>query len=290
MMAQTHPISISSETHGLAGNLVLPTEASAERPVAGLVVLGGPGPMPLQRYSAEGAKQWPVLWTEAFGAAHLAGLCYDQRGSGLSTGLYHEADWWALYEDAKAAAEMLAVQPEVGRTIALAWADGVGYALHLAAEGKVDGLVLIAPGYLTSEARYATQMAELAARKGLSDRVVQIRVNQWRGEVAAVRERVAKGELTTSSDIGGQIVTTNLNRFLQGVEYDPAQVAAKVSVPTLILHGANDTIIPPSESEALAGALTGPVTRILYPEQTHFLYRHPQAMVDAARWVREQIG
>jgi pimeloyl-ACP methyl ester carboxylesterase len=289
-MAKTHPISITSESHGLAGNLVLPQGAGQDSPVPGAVVIGGPGPVPQQRYSAEGARQWPVLWTEAFGAAGVAGLCYDQRGSGLSTGLYHEAGWDELYEDAKAAAEMLSVQPEVSKVAALAWADGAGFAMQLAAEGKVDALILLAPGYLTAEARYAAQMAELAARKGLSDRVVQIRVNQWRAEIASVVKRVEQGDQIAVTDIGGKQVTTNLIRFLQTVAFDPAQVAHRVTVPTLILHGAEDTAIPSAESEALAKALRGPVERIVYPGQAHFLYRHTQAMADAARWVRKLLA
>ncbi|MFZ5826217.1 MAG: alpha/beta hydrolase [Bacillota bacterium] len=288
-MAKTHPISITNEHHGLAGNLVLPDGATQERPVPGAVVLGGPGPAPLQRYSAEGNRQWPVLWSEAFGAAGLAGLCYDQRGSGLSTGLYHEAAWEGLYDDAKAATEMLAIQPEVGRVAAIAWGEGAGFGLQLAAEGKVDGLILLAPGFLTAEVRYATQMEELAARKGLSDRVVQIRVNQWRSEIESVIKRVEKGETTTVTEVGGQPVTTNLLRFLQTIVFDPAPLAGRVKVPTLILHGEEDTVIRPHESESLAGALGGPVERILYPGQAHFLYRHSQATADAVAWIKRHL-
>lgn len=289
-MTKTHPISISSETHGLAGNLVLPDSAAPERPVPGVVVLGGPGPAPLYRYTAEGARQWPVTWTEGFGAAGMAGLCYDQRGSGLSTGLYHEADWDGLQEDARAAAEMLSLQPEVGRTAAIAWGDGTGFALQLAAAGKVDGLILLAPGFLTAEARYAAHMAELASRKGLSDRVVQIRVNQWKGEIEAAIRRVQQGETVSVTEIGGQQVATNLIRFLQTVAFDPAQVAGLVKVPTLILHGADDAVIPATESEALSQALAGPVERILYPNQAHFLYRHPQAITDGVAWAKTHLA
>lgn len=289
-MAKTHPISIASETHGLAGNLVLPQRDGPERPVPGAAVLGGPGPVPLQRYTTEGAKQWPVLWTEALAAAGLAGLCCDQRGSGLSTGLYHEADWEALYDDARAAVELLAVQPEVGSAAAIAWGEGAGFAMRLAAEGKVAALVLLSPGFLTAEARYAALMTELASRKGLSDRVVQIRVNQWKGEIQNLIKRVEQGETTAVTTVGDQQVTTNLVRFLQTVAFDPARVAPQVKVPTLILHGADDNVIPPAESEALAGALGGPVERITYPGQAHFLYRHIQAMADAAAWLRKTLA
>lgn len=289
-MPKTHPLSISCETHGLAGNLVLPDSASDATPVPGALIVGGPGPLPLERYTAEGARQWPVTWTEALADAGLAGLCYDQRGSGLSTGLYHDADWKDLYEDAKAAAEMLDVQPEVSKTAAIAWGEGCAFALQLAAQGRVNALVLMAPPFLTAEARYAKGVAELAARRGLSDRVVQLRISQWRNEIEETAKRVEQGQTTATTDLGtGGTTTTNLVRFLQTVIFDPAQVAPHVKVPVLLLHGADDAVIPPAESEAMARALGGPAERIAYPKQAHFLYRSPEAMRDAVLWLKQTL-
>ncbi len=289
-MPKNHPISISTETHGLAGNLILPDQASKDSPAPGAIVIGGPGPMPLQRYTAEGAKQWPVQWTEALGEAGLAGLCYDQRGSGLSTGQYEDADWSDLYDDAVAALDLLKVQPEVGKVAAISWAEGCHFALQLAAEGKVDALVLLAPAYHNAEERYAASIAALAARKGLSERVVKVRVDQWKSEVMALAKRVEQGETKTTTDLGGQQVTTNLVRFLQTIAFDPGAVARQVKVPVLVLHGEDDTAIPPSESELLARAVPGPCDRITYRGVAHFLYRHPKAMKDAVDWLKKTLA
>jgi pimeloyl-ACP methyl ester carboxylesterase len=277
------------ETYGVSGNLVLPEHAAETSQVPGVLIVGGPGPMPLQRYSAEGGRNWPVLWTDALGAAGLAGLCYDQRGSGLSTGAYHEADWSALYEEAVAAAEMLAIQPEVGKTAAVAWADGCPFALRLAAEGKVDAVVLMAPAYHTEEVRYARGIRDLAARRGLSDRVVELRIRQWQTEILNTTARVQQGETMATLDLGGKPVTTNLLRFLQTVAYNPAEAVARATVPALLLHGEDDTAIPPSESEAMAGAWPGPADRITYKGVAHFLYRHPQALKDSAAWLKNVL-
>lgn len=289
-MPRTEPISIASETHGLAGNLVLPDGASADAPVPAALIVGGPGPLPLERYSKEGAKNWPVLWTEGLGARGVAGLCYDQRGSGLSSGLYHEADWEALYEDTRAAADMLRLQPEIGKVAAVAWADGCAFALQLAAEGAVDALVLLAPAYHTAEERYARSIRDLAARKGLSERVVQVRINQWKDEIMNTARRVQAGETTSTMDLGGREVTTNLVRFLQGMAFDPAPVAAAVATPVLLLHGLQDTAIAPDESAAMQAALPGPVHRITYPSQAHFLYRHSPSVQDTAEWILRTLG
>ena len=289
-MPKTHPLSIACETHGLAGNLVLPDKVSAEAPAIGAIFPGGPGPAPEQRYTPEGAKRWPVLWSESFGGAGLAALCYDQRGSGLSTGTYHEADFEDLYEDARAAAEMLKVQPEVSKTAAVAWGEGCAFALRLAAEGLVQALVLMAPAYHTEAERYAASIRALAAKKGLSDRVVQVRVGQWQAEMAEIARQVEQGQITAETDLSGTRVTINRKRFLQNAAFDPAQWAAKVKVPALILHGSDDAVILPGESEALAEAWQGPVHRIVYKGQAHFLYRHAPAMRDAAAWLKQTLG
>ncbi|HWI65584.1 MAG TPA: alpha/beta fold hydrolase [Symbiobacteriaceae bacterium] len=289
-MPKLESVAISQDTYGLAGNLVLPDGATAEARVPGAVIIGGAGPLPLQRYTAEGAKNWPVIWTEALAAAGIAGLCYDQRGSGLSTGNYHEADWDALYDDARAAVEMLSVQPEVEGVAAIAWGEGCGFALQLAAEGKVDAIVLMAPAYHTEEERYARSIADLAARKGLSDRVVQVRVNQWKNEILAMARRVQEGETTATVDLGGQPVTTNLVRFLQSVAFDPAPVVARVRVPALLLHGDDDQAIVPAESDEMSRALPGRVERITYSGAAHFLYRHGGAKADAVAWLHKVLG
>lgn len=288
-MLKTHPISVSCETYGLAGNLVLPDGASADSPVPAALIVGGPGPVPLHRYSTEGMKRWPVLWSEALGKAGLGALCYDQRGSGLSTGVYHEADWDALYEDVKATAELLSLQPEVSKIAAVAWGEGCAFALQLAAEGRVDALVLMAPAYHNAETRYARGIADLAARKGLSDRVVQVRINQWKDEIMATARRVEQGQTSATTEVGGQQVTTNLVRFLQSVAFDPSQVVPKVKVPVLLLHGEDDSVIPPSESDAIQQALRGPSDRITYPGVAHFLYRHNRATADAVGWLRHVL-
>jgi pimeloyl-ACP methyl ester carboxylesterase len=288
-MAKTHPVSISNETHGLAGDLILPDGASAEQKVNAAVLIGGPGPLPLTRYEGR-EPNWPIQWAHALVEAGLGALAYDQRGGGLSSGEYHEADWDGLYDDVKAAQEMLALQPEVNKVAGIAWGDGTQFALQLAAEKRVDALVLLAPAFHPTEERYLHDLRELASRKGLSERVVQIRHGQWKQEMAGILARVQGGERYSVTDLGGKQVQTNLVRFLQHTAFNPGAVAAQVKVPVLILHGEADTAVAPRESATLATTLTCPVRRITYPGQGHFLYRHGQAIQDAAAWLGEALA
>lgn len=287
-MPKTYPVAIASDNRGLAGSLILPDNASRGTPTPAAVIIAGPGPVPLARRSRAGEKQWPLIWAEALAEAGIAALCYDQPGSGQSTGHYHDVDRNALHEDAIAATETLAAQPETapGRLAAIAWEDGCGFALELAAAEKVQALVLLAPPYLTAEDRFKQEITALAARKGLSDRVVQYRVNQWRRQVEEMSAQVERGELTSAVEFGQATVTTNLARFLQNVNYDPAAVLPHVHVPVLILHGEDDNVIPPQESQLLADQLAAPHQRIVYKEAGHFLYTDRRVINDAIAWLQ----
>jgi hypothetical protein len=49
----------------------------------------------------------------------------------------------------------------------------------------------------------------------------------------------------------------------------PLAVAPQVRCPVLLLHGADDDLVPPAQSELLAAALGGPVQRVVVPGQEH---------------------
>jgi len=49
----------------------------------------------------------------------------------------------------------------------------------------------------------------------------------------------------------------------------PLAWAPRVHVPTLLIHGSDDDLVPPEQSARLAVALGGPVTRVLIPGQEH---------------------
>lgn len=113
----------------------------------------------------------------------------------------------------------------------------------------------MATPFYTAEERFTREIRQLAARRGLSERVVQLRLNQWRRQMDAVARQVAGGEKTTSVKVGEHETMLNLARFLQNTRFDPAAVLAQVHVPVLVLHGEDDRVIPPQESAELISAL-----------------------------------
>lgn len=301
----------------LAGSLALPDSAAVQSPKPGVLIVPGPGPSPLTRSTGEGEDRWPLIWARELAEAGFVALCFDQRGGGQSTGRYSDADRNSLYQDTVAVLETLAVQPEVDREalVAIAWDEGCGFALQLAAEGRVHALVLMATPFYTAEERFTREIRQLAARRGLSERVVQLRLNQWRRQMDAVARQVAGGEKTTSVKVGEHETMLNLARFLQNTRFDPAAVLAHVHVPVLVLHGEDDRVIPPQESAELISALVargavhdggagagagGGATgiraavelyqRIVYREAGHFLYNDRRLIRDAITWLTGIFG
>lgn len=294
-MSASHMVTVGMEGYALAGTLLLPAGASAQQPVAGVVMVGGPDPLPLSRHEEQGGPSWSLAWGQALADAGLAVLCYDQRGSGMSTGAYEEATRGDLYEEARAVTEMLRAQPEVDgqRVAAIGWGEGAGFALALASQGEVAAAVLLAAPYVTAQERYARWIGELAARKGLSQRVVDLRVQSWRQGMEAAREQVSRGVRTTTTDVGGRQMTTNLIRFVENQQFDPRKLLPGLNVPLLLLHGEGDQVIPAAESAEMQHALQqagAEVARITYQGVEHFLYREQQPLADACAWLQQALA
>lgn len=288
-MSRHHPFTIPLDQYTLGGSIILPDGASPDQQVPVAVFVGDPGPYPLTRHTDQGTVRWPMAWAEAFATEGVGSFCYDQRGGGITSGDYADANREDLLTEAREVVAMALAQAETSRCAAIGWADGASFALQLAAEGVVDAVVLLAPPFRTAEGRYEAQVRDLARRGGFSDRVVALRLQKWRDEMTAMSRRVEEGEARSTQEIGGQSVSLNLNRFLQTATFDPAGVAASVRKPVLLLHGEADAIIPPDESAMLASELQCPCRRITYPKVEHFLYRHADAALDAARWLAQTL-
>lgn len=294
-MPTSHPVTIGMDGYAVAGTLFLPDGATPEQRVPGVVIAGGPDPLPQVRYAEQGGQNWPMIWATHLVKAGLAVLCYDQRGGGLSTGEYHAADRDELFHELLNVTDMLRAQPEVdGRRLGvLGWAEGAGFALTLAQKGEVAAAALLAAPFHTAEQRYATWISSLAQRKGLSERVVGLRVKMWRDDMARTQAAVAQGVRTTTTDVGGQQVTTNLVRFVQNQAFDPKSLLPGLTAPVLLLHGTHDEVIPAKESEELQAALQAAgvaVERKLYPRVEHFLYRDNRVAQDAAKWFKQVLA
>jgi alpha-beta hydrolase superfamily lysophospholipase len=84
--------------------------------------------------------------------------------------------------------------------------------------------------------------------------------------------------------------TAHLGRVLLAEVRRVNIILDRIRVPTLVIHGADDTIVPPAASEPL-GRLPG-VERRLYPGIRHELHNEPEGATivgDVAAWLRQQV-
>ena len=83
-------------------------------------------------------------------------------------------------------------------------------------------------------------------------------------------------------------------RFAQAAFDEQRRVAASVdrlAIPTLVVHGADDSLVPPATSEPLEGRPG--VTRRVYPGLRHELHNEaigPRVVADEVDWIRDQVS
>jgi pimeloyl-ACP methyl ester carboxylesterase len=127
---------------------------------------------------------------------------------------------------------------------------------HAAADPAVSGVVTV-----SSPARWRLPRT---AHSLLAAGLTQTRVGRW----LAVRHldvRLAKGWSRPEP---------------------PVALAARVSVPLAVVHGAQDRFIPPAEGRVLAGAAGGPCRLVVVPGMGHaFEPLALDAIADALEWV-----
>ncbi len=69
------------------------------------------------------------------------------------------------------------------------------------------------------------------------------------------------------------------------------EAAARLSIPTFVIHGSADTIVPTASTEYLASIPD--VTRTVYPDLRHESLNEPEGpaiVADMIAWIRAQIG
>jgi alpha-beta hydrolase superfamily lysophospholipase len=65
----------------------------------------------------------------------------------------------------------------------------------------------------------------------------------------------------------------------------------RLSIPTLVVHGADDRLVPVRTSASLEGRPS--VTRRVYPDTRHELHNEPvaaQEIGDIVSWVRDRVS
>lgn len=224
---------------------------------------------------------------ERLAAAGLDVQAYDQRGFGASGGHRAYVDRWEqqhndLGERLRFVRSEAAGRPVVLYGHSLGGLIALGYVLT--ERPKPDLLVLSAPAIAAAVPGWKRAMAVVLGRVAPRARIP----NDFDG--AALSRDPAVGERYLADPLNEHATTT---RFGAEILAEQARVLVdlgRLSVPTLVIHGTEDGIVPVASSEPL-GQLAS-VTRRTYPGLRHELHNEPEgpAILDEViAWISEHV-
>jgi len=223
---------------------------------------------------------------EHFASAGIDVHAYDHRGQGGSGGRPGDIDRWSHYHD-DLEERLAAVRASAGgRPVAL-YAHSMGG--------------LIVAGYLLSN-RPRPDLVALAAP------ALDSTLAGWKKRLSPIVARIAptlsipigvpSETLSRDPEVGRRAAADRLNgrtstaRFGAEALVEQARVRAgarSIGGPTLVLHGLDDGLVPPSASEVFEGAPG--VERRTYPGLRHELHNEPEGpavLDDVLAWLRER--
>lgn len=241
----------------LAGTLVLPR---ASAPVAAVLLLSGSGAQDRDAGVMSGHRPFREI-AAALGRAGIATLRLDDRGVGGSTGWYEAATIADLADDARTAIAWLARQPAIdpGRIGLLGHSEGALVAMSAAArQAPVRFLVLMA-----GSSRPGAEIVAEQQRYGIARFVADL-PEPRRSALADSLQREAARLIALLAES-----SLPLAYFLA---HDPREVAGRLRLPALVLHGESDRQVPVSQAEELAEALRrrgAPVAVRRFPSTNH---------------------
>ncbi|MEO7663849.1 MAG: lysophospholipase [Candidatus Limnocylindrales bacterium] len=225
---------------------------------------------------------------EQLAAAGIETFAWDHRGFGASGGERAWVDRWERFdndvEDRLAAAR--SVRPGLPIVVyghSMGGLIALGYALT--ERPRPDLLVLSAPGIEDNLAGWKRRAAPILAAIA-----PHLRVSN--GISSAMLSRDAGRQQAADHD--PLMLSTSTTQFgALAFAAQPAVRAAlqRLDVPTLVIHGLDDPVVPPRATERL-GMLPG-VTRRAYPGIRHELHNEPEGpaiIADVIAWIDAELA
>jgi dipeptidyl aminopeptidase/acylaminoacyl peptidase len=288
---------VSEEVSFVAGGRTIPGTivhpASGVGP--GLVLLAGSGPTDRNWNSPllPGTNGSGRLLAEALAQRGITVLSFDKAFSGKNPGLPIANLSLDTYRDeASAALELLRKRPEVdaNRVFVAGHSEGGIHATRLAElhGDKLRGVILMsAPGRSMREILEVQLEHNVLNKSGMTPAQVEAEMAPIRKGLRdfAGGENVDPKSLSTRPQIVGILTAlmapavAHIGRAL--VSFDPAQAAAKLAPPVLVLQGANDLQVGAVDAERLVAARKSagkPVDYHLIPAADHVLKAETQSL------------
>jgi alpha-beta hydrolase superfamily lysophospholipase len=236
---------IRSDGVQLAGDLIIP----GAKPKGTIIVVHGSGDGPRRAYD---------LWTNFFLSRGWAVVVFDKRGSGESTGDWHDANFITLAADVQSVLRWARDQKELaGLKFALWGASQAGWIIpQLTAENAVDfAIVQAGPSTPTDEFLRRTLESELNAYGFPADEIAKA-VRYYELDVAVSRGAKPFSEIekayTEAAAAGAEWllkppdpIKSPDRRFMAAIAaFDPAAYWRKTRTPLLVLFGGKDHVVP----------------------------------------------
>ena len=225
---------------------------------------------------------------DQFAAAGFEGFAWDHRGFGASGGERAWVDAWSqLHDDVED--RLAAVRAAVPGRPAILYGHSLGGLISLgyceSDRPLPDLLVLSAPGLDDNLGAWKRMAAPLIARVAphlrISNGISPTMLSKDPARQQAAREDPLM--LNTSTTRFGALAFAEQVRVREGT--------TRLSIPTLVIHGLADPIVPPRATEPLA-SMPG-VTRQTYEGVRHEIHNDlegPAIMADVIAWLDEQLA
>ena len=224
----------------------------------------------------------------AFAAAGIDVTAFDLRGNGGSGGRRAYVDRWSDYLD-DVQDRLAAVRMSAGGlpVVLLGHSLGGFIGLDYATSGRPvpDLLILSSPALDSTLPGWKRALARVLSRLAPTLRIDNALSGDQLTSDPAVGERYFADPLvvrTTTGRLGGEALAAQKR---------VRQALGRLAIPTLVTHGTDDTIVPPSASAPLTG-LPG-VRRIAYPGLRHETLNEPTGLTvvaDMVAWLRDRVA
>lgn len=269
---------INRETSRTGVQLATRQWLTASEPRAGILILHG---------LAEHSGRYEHV-ADAWVARGFAVHAYDHRGHGESGGSRMHVDGWDILlddvEDRLSALKFELPAPSVLYGHSFGGLVALDYCLTRS-EVVPDFLVLSAPGLRSTIAKWKQMLAPLLAK------IAPKAAIPLDFDVAHLSRDPSVGQAYSADPL---VQTKASAKF--GAEGLQAQRRVgermdSLSIPTLVIAGGDDEIVPPQSSHSL-GEVPG-VDRKLYPNLRHELHNEPEGpevVGDIADWIDAQLS
>lgn len=248
----------------LAGTLTLPR--GGRGPVPAVVLVSGSGPQDRDSRIAVVPGYRPFAqMADTLGRRGIAVLRLDDRGVGGSGGDPSRATSADFADDVRAALAYLRTRPEVdARRLAVAGHSEGGMIAPMVA---ADDPALAAVVLLAGTSRTGREINAMQNRQAI----------ETSGLTAAQRDSVAA---TVPAKVDSLAVALPWFRFW--LDYDPVPTLRRVRQPVLVLHGATDRQVEPTQATEIAAALRAAgnrdVTVRVFPAMNHLFLSDPSGL------------